>query len=83
MCKYNFWEPIIKYVNGKAKSFLKDHELENAYDEIQRSADANKTSIEDYINNLLNETVTRVADKEGKEWNKIRDEFNSHYLSVK
>ena len=76
----SFIEPLLRYVEKKAKSFLELHDLVNDYDSILEYAKEAGLSVEEYINRFLNETVKRVADKENREWNDVKDEFCSHYL---
>lgn len=78
--EYDFFSPLLEYVKGKAKSFLENYGLGDAFDDIEWSA-KNKTSVSEYINKLLNDTVSKVAEHENEEWDRIREEFNSHYLS--
>lgn len=76
----SFIEPLLRYVKKKAKSFLELHDLVNDYDSILEYAKEAGLSVEEYINRFLSETVKRVADKENREWNDVKDEFCSHYL---
>ena len=76
----SFIEPLLRYVEKKTKSFLESHDLVNDYDSILEYAKGAGLFVEEYINRLLNETVKRVADKENREWNDVKDEFCSHYL---
>ena len=81
---FDFIPPLLDYVRRKAKSFLEKNNLGNTYDAIEGNAEKVNSSLLDpaeYINTLLNDTVTAVADKRQEEWNTIREEFNSHYLS--
>ncbi|AWX07304.1 hypothetical protein [Prevotella intermedia] len=81
MSSFDFVEPLLEYVKDKAKKILEKHGIENEYVDIERNANENKNSLEDYINSLLNSTVDAVAKKENKSFKEIREEFNSHYLS--
>lgn len=81
MSSFDFVEPLLEYVKDKAKKFLEKHGIENEYVDIERNANENKNSLEDYINSLLNSTVDAVAKKKYKSFKEIREEFNSHYLS--
>ena len=81
MSSFDFVEPLLEYVKDTAKKFLEKHGIENEYVDIERNANENKNSLEDYINSLLNSTVDAVAKKENKSFKEIREEFNSHYLS--
>lgn len=78
---FDFVESLLAYVRKKAKNFLKEYNLDNAYDQIEQSANENSASLSDYINKLLNETVSKVSEVTNKDWNTIREDFNSHYLS--
>ena len=79
--KFDFVLPLIKFIENKAKTFLEENGLGDLYDGIQQSAKENKLSETDYINRLLNDTISAVADNKKKDWNKVRENFNSHYLS--
>ncbi len=82
--EFDFIPPLLDYVRRKAKSFLEINNLGDAFDSIEENAQKASSTMsnsEIYINNLLNETITIVANKRQEEWNTIREEFNSHYLS--
>ena len=81
---FDFTPPLLDYLRRKAKSFLEMHNLGDSFDGIEENAQKvspSKLNPVNYINTLLNDTITTVADKRQEEWNTIREEFNSHYLS--
>ncbi len=79
--KFDFVQRLIVYVEKKAKSFLEEKGLGNLYDGIQQSAKNNECSKLDYINRLLNDTISAVAENKKEDWNKVLEDFRSHYLS--
>ena len=79
--KFDFVQPLIGYVEKKANSFWEENGLGNLYDGIQQSAKNDECSMIDYINRLLNDTISAVADNKKEDWNKVLNEFRSHYLS--
>lgn len=81
MSKFDFVPPLLEYVRGKAKSFLENHGVGYAYERIEQSANGNMTSVTDYINRLVNDTVSEVVNSENEEWDKISEEFTIHYFS--
>ena len=78
---FDFVQRVIEFVEKKAKSFLEKKGLGHLYDGIRQSAKENNTSVTDYINKILNDTINVVADNKKEDRNKLREEFNSHYLS--
>ncbi len=75
---------LLDYVKIKAESFLKINGLENSFQSIENNAQKdsyNGLNPMEYINSLLNGTVDAVAQNRNEDWNKIREEFNIHYLS--
>ena len=79
--KFDFVQPLIGYVEKKANSFLEENGLGDLYEGIQQSAKENTLSETDYINRLLNDTISAVAEYKRENWNKVREDFNYHYLS--
>lgn len=80
MNKFSFIEPLLRYVEKKAQSFLESHGLVDSYEDILKHAKEVLPSVVDYINIILNETVSIVAKEEEKDWNDVKDEFCCHYL---
>ena len=81
MSKFDFVPPLLDYVRGKAKSFLENHGVGCAYECIEQSAKENMSSVTDYINRLVNDTISEVVNSENKAWDKISEEFIIHYFS--
>ena len=79
--KFDFVQPLIGYVEKKANSFLEENGLGDLYDGIQQSAKNNDCSKIDYINRLLNDTISAVAENKKEDWNKVLNDFRSHYFS--
>lgn len=79
--KFDFVQPLIGYVEKKANSFLEENGLGDLYDGIHKSAKNNACSKIDYINSLLNDTISAVADNKKEDWDKVLNEFRSHYFS--
>ena len=79
--KYNFPISLLDYVRRKCQSFLEKNGLESKYKTIEEMAQKdNNLSLVNYINELLNNTVSVVAEKRNADWNEIKDEFCIHYL---
>lgn len=79
--KFDFVQSGIEYVERKAKSFLEENGLGDLYDGIQQSAMNNECSKLDYINRLLSDTISAVAQNKKEDWDKVLDDFRSHYYS--
>lgn len=82
--KLDFCYPTLDYVRTKAKSFLEKNNLGDSYDGIETNAQKKYPCLaypKEYVNTLLGDTITSVAEERGEDWNTIRDEFSFHYLS--
>lgn len=76
---------LFEYVRKKASSFLEINGIGDQFQVIEADINVKEAkgelSFTSKIDTLLQATVTAVADSRKEEWNKIRDEFNAHYLA--
>lgn len=76
---------LFEYVRKKASSFLEINGIGNQFQVIEADIKVKEAkgelSFTSKIDMLLQATVTAVAKSRKEGWNKIRDEFNAHYLA--